>query len=63
MRILLAFLSFVAAAVFFGGLVFDYVLGDVPLSAAGLFCVAIGLALMVLPLDGSLGSYSLTRKR
>ena len=52
---LLAFLSFVAAAVFFGGLVFVYTLGDVPLGAAGLFCTAIGLALYVLSGSSKLG--------
>jgi len=45
----LAFLAFIAAAVFFGGLVFNYQLGTVPLLAAGLFSAVIGLALKTFP--------------
>jgi hypothetical protein len=49
LRPLLALLSFVAAAVFFGCAVFDQALGDISLIAAGLFCVAIGAVIDHLP--------------
>jgi len=45
-----SFLSYAAAAVFFGALVFGVTLGTVPLEAAGLFSVAVGLSLSKLGL-------------
>lgn len=45
----LALLSFVAACVFLGCATFGVALSDIPLIAAGLFCMAIGFALQSAP--------------
>jgi len=42
---LFSLLAFIAAAVFFGLEVFGVSLGDVPLTAAGLFSLALGFVL------------------
>lgn len=42
---LFSFLAFVASAVFFGFEVFSVTLGNVPLTAAGLFSLALGFVL------------------
>lgn len=48
-RVLLAFIAFVVAAVFFAIALFGGSLGDVNLIEAGFFSTAIGLALQVVP--------------
>jgi hypothetical protein len=47
---LVSFLAFLAAAVFFGLEVFNFSLGSVPLTAAGLFSLALAFVLSRLQL-------------